>query len=279
MSRHDDAARGPATGLRAAVDDAYSVFGRYHRTKPLNVCRCPSCVTPEEERQLGAYRLTELPSKVLAAYTRSAHEYDPAVDGDTFRHFLPRYFELIAAGDAPDSFGDVYFCLSRLGLTGYRTDWPAPEVEVIDRFFDEIILHGLSDDRISQVPAGACPTLRAHELFVMAATAGADVARSVALLHSAPDPACAMHIAAMAGNVAFESGDYTFKTPLIGAETPMARALGKAITSPGMLHRLEAAFLSTTDQSMQEILARGVDILAIWCGSDDREIKAGTSGN
>lgn len=264
MSAHTKAARIPAPGVRSVVEEAYQVFSGYRRSNPLNVCRCPSCVSPEEERLLGAYRLCDIPASVLAAYTNSAHGYDPALDGDTFRHFLPRYFDLIAEGQHPDSFGDAHYCLRRLHLTGFRDAWPEQEVATVDRFFDAIILDGLSDDGVIRLPSGFSPASRVSDLFIMAATAGGDINRLVGLIPLAPDPACAMQLAAMAENVAYDPDGYTFISPLIPSDSPLARALGSVIATPDTLRRFEAAFLAKSDGAIETILARGIDVLSAW---------------
>lgn len=268
MAGDDDApsppARGPSDGLRAAVEALYDVFGHYRRTRPLNVCRCPVCVTPEAEEALSTTPLRQISGALMGQYTASAHGYDEAADGDTFRHFLPRYCDLIARRDNPDAFGEVHFCLSRLGTAAYRTSWPKSEAEAIDRFFDAILRDVLADRRTERYPASVAPRTHAASYLIMIERAGGDIARALTVLDQAADPAAAMHIAAMAQSVTHDAGGYFFKTALIEADNPLARALGAWIIRPEVLVRLQAAFFAATDADMQAILSLGVETLSVW---------------
>ena len=72
-------------------------------------------------------------AQLLAEYAHSAHQLDDHTVNQ-FRYFLPRYFELVAAGRAPSHYA-AENCLERLGEAAYRSNWPQDEVEVIDAFF------------------------------------------------------------------------------------------------------------------------------------------------
>ena len=268
MAGDDDApspsARVPSAALRAAVEAMYDVFGHYRRARPLNVCRCPVCVAPEAEEALSTTPLRQISGAVMGQYTASAHGYDEVVDGDTFRHFLPRYCDLIARGDAPDTFGEVHFCLSRLGTAAYRTAWPAREAEAVDRFFEAILRDVLADGRTERYPARVAPLTDAASYLIMIARAGGDIARALGVLDQAADPAAAMHIAEMAVDVSSGPEGYFFKTPLIDADSPLARALGAWIARPEVLARLQAAFFAAPDDAMQSVISLGVDTLSVW---------------
>ena len=69
-----------------------------------------------------------------------------------FRYFLPRYFELIALNQPPDWGIDI--CLRRLGYARWRETWPKPEEDIIDRFFDELLVASLQRLELAQWPAG-----------------------------------------------------------------------------------------------------------------------------
>jgi hypothetical protein len=93
--------------LERAVANAQKVFARYSLNGRIIVCNCPVCVAPETERKLIRTPLSQMSSGLLAEYTHSAHGWDDKI-ADDFRYFLPRYLELIAAGDIPSHHGDVW---------------------------------------------------------------------------------------------------------------------------------------------------------------------------
>ena len=125
----------PARALAAAVERAYKVFAPYTLDGSIEVCRCGVCVDPETERQLIATPVREVSRDLLAQYTHSAHPWSDRVSRD-LRHFLPRYFELVAAGEDPCFYG---CCLDRMGSVVYRRDWPAAEAHVIDAYFAALL--------------------------------------------------------------------------------------------------------------------------------------------
>src|SRR5262245_51114724 len=91
--------------LKALVEDAYRIFGEYRIRHSLTVCHCNSCMTVENEQHLLATPLREIPAALLAEYTGSAHDWDDGPVAREFRYFMPRYLELIALNDPPDTMG------------------------------------------------------------------------------------------------------------------------------------------------------------------------------
>jgi hypothetical protein len=69
------------------------------------------------------------------------------------RHFLPRYFELLALDDPPDSCG-IDICLRRLAQADWRAKWPDRECAVIDRFFDAFMRASLERIELVRWPVG-----------------------------------------------------------------------------------------------------------------------------
>ena len=258
----------PGTALRTAIETSYDVFGRYRRRHPLNICRCPVCVDKDTEAKLSQTSLRQVSAPLMGQYTASAHLYDAMLDGETFRHFLPRYFDLIAHGTNPDPFGDAAFCLSRLSLTDFRQSWPAEEIAAIDRFFDAILLHVLADTRIAHWPAGPSPEVNASDYLIMIQQAGGDVGRSIALLDQAADPAAACHFSKMLRDIRYDPEGFYFNTALIRRDNPLAIALGQWLVRPRILDRLDAAFFATSDTDTQSIISGGTDILKILLGPD-----------
>ena len=125
--------------LQAAITDAYREFSSYAIGSTLVVCHCNCCMTEETERELVKTPLRQVQASLLAEYTNSAHAWDDTQVARELRYFLPRYFELIAANDPPDAMG-LDICLRRLGQAQWRQKWRPAEVEIIDRFFDGLIV-------------------------------------------------------------------------------------------------------------------------------------------
>ena len=119
--------------LEKAVANARKVFSRYSLNGRIIVCNCQSCVAPQIERELIRTPLQQVSSALLSEYTHSAHGWDGKI-ADDFRYFLPRYFELIAAGDVPGNTG-LEPCLDRMFDSSYRQEWPKKEADAVDAFF------------------------------------------------------------------------------------------------------------------------------------------------
>ena len=109
--------------LQATVEEAYRLFAPYTIGSTLIVCNCNVCMSKEHERELVRTPLREIPSKLLAEYTNSAHSWDDDQVAREMRYFLPRYLELIALGDPPDNM-DLDICLRRLAYAQWRSKWP-----------------------------------------------------------------------------------------------------------------------------------------------------------
>ena len=128
--------------LASVIVEAWKTFGSRCRLGwPLEVCRCNVCVQPETEALLLNTPIREIPAKLLQAYTESAHASSSYAD-EQFRALLPRYFELMAAGDWPAD--SVEVALRRLVDAGWRQSWRRDEVALIDRFFSGLFAHWLT---------------------------------------------------------------------------------------------------------------------------------------
>src|SRR5262245_11144433 len=172
-------------------------------------------MTTETERALVATPLRAIPSALLAEYTNSAHGYDDGRIVTELRYFLPRYFDLIAAGDPPDHMG-LDICLRRLGDAGYRENWPRPEADAIDRFFDAFMVASLPRLDLVRWPAGWSLAFDMADVLTMAVTAGGDIDRLLRVWTEAPDPAAAIHMASLRGKVLTNGGRAYFHSPYLG---------------------------------------------------------------
>ena len=136
----------PALSSKAAraVEDAYVVFATYSPGAQLATCRCPECMDDETEQRLLTTPPRDIDWELLSEYTWSANgTNDPKYNADELRYFLPRYFELIAAGEHP-CFGNPEPALRQLGRIAFRTSWPTNEIKAIDDFFSALLAHNLS---------------------------------------------------------------------------------------------------------------------------------------
>jgi hypothetical protein len=167
--------------LRAAVAQAYGAFGHHPApTFPLDMCTV-CCATPEIEQELREWPLSQLTAHHL-------HEYNTAAKSATRSvaetgHFLPRMFELLAAGEAIHH--SIEVALRRLGDCPSDA-WSAQERVAIDRFalayFDEV-LHGSLAHRWDDDP---------FSVLLMFEIAGVELAPLLAAWHDSDHPAAAI---------------------------------------------------------------------------------------
>jgi hypothetical protein len=93
-----------ARELVAAVENAYQVFSRYRLERPIDLC--DQCY-PELAAVFAKRPLREVDAHLLSQYVdaRACHGYAERMDND-MRYLLPRWLELIAAGEVIGRFGD-----------------------------------------------------------------------------------------------------------------------------------------------------------------------------
>lgn len=246
--------------LASAVAEAYRVFAPYRIGADLEVCHCPSCMTEDVERELMATPLREIPAELLAEYTNSAHGFTPGRVANELRHFLPRYFELIAEHKPPCHMG-LDICLRRLGLAGYRTHWPAEEVEVIDAFFDAFLVSCLPPLALVQWPAGWALEFSIIDAVTMAVTAGCDVPRLLAAWDRGADPAAAIHMAALSGSLLTDARAPYLHSPYLEDHREAAAVVGEWLCRPAISDRIEAVFFTVGEPRLQKLLSDGLTTL------------------
>lgn len=241
--------------LKAIVEQAYQVFGRYRLGDTLTVCHCNCCMTLEAERLLIKTPLRSISSDLLAEYTNSAHDWDDGPVAREMRYFLPRYFELMAGGNPPDNMG-LDICLRRIGRAGWRAKWPAEEENLIDRFFDALLVASLSRLDLVEWPVGWLLDFDMTDVLTMVVTAGGNLDRVLAVWDVAQDPPAAIHMAALRRRV-IETRDRTYlhSAYLEGDFDTEADALGAFLMRPEVDTRLEAAFFTISDPRLQKILS------------------------
>ena len=241
--------------LKSIVEEAYRVFSDYRVRHSLTVCHCNCCMTEETEQELLKTPLREIGASLLAEYTNSAHDWNDGPVAREMRYFLPRYFELIAENDPPDTMG-LDICLRRLAKAGWRAKWPAAEEQIIDRFFEALMAAGLLRLDLAHWPAGWKLDFDIADVLTMVVTADGDLGRVLAAWDAAADPPAAIHMAALREGV-LESGGRTYlhSAYLEKDYDAEADAIAAFLMRPEVDRRLEAAFFQVEDPRLQRILS------------------------
>jgi hypothetical protein len=245
--------------LRDLVEDAYDIFGGYRVRRSLSVCHCNSCMSEENERLLLETPLREIPADLLAEYTASAHNWDDGPVAREMRYFLPRYLELIAEDDPPDTCG-LDICLRRLGYSGWRAKWPERECALIDRFFDELMLQSLERTDLVEWPVGWRLAFDISDVLTLVVTAHGDLPRVLATWDGAPDPFAALHMAALREKVIRESHRTYFHSPYLEDRPQAADRIGAFLARPELTQRIETAFFQLDDPRLQKLVSDAIHL-------------------
>ncbi len=243
--------------LRAVVDDAYDVFGEYRIRHSLSVCHCNSCMSVEHERELLKTRLREIPANLLAEYTGSAHSWDDGPVAREMRHFVPRYLELIALDDPPDT-GGIDICLRRLAQADWRAKWPDRECQIIDRFFDELMLASLERLELVRWPVGWRLKFDLSDVLTLVVTAHGDLDRVLKVWDNADDPAAAIHMAVLRSDVIYQTSRTYFHSAYLENYRDAADKIGAFLARPKITPRIETAFFKVEDPRLQQLLSDAI---------------------
>ncbi len=240
--------------LAAIVEDAYRVFERYTCRGTLVVCHCSCCMTEEVEAELVRTPLRQIPSDLLAEYTNSAHGWDDDMILADMRYFLPRYLDLMAADDVPSQLG-LAQCLNQLGHAHWREKWPADEVDILDRFFDALIVQYIDDLTLIEWPVGWRLLNDVRDVLCLTVLAGGDLNRVLKALDAAPDPQAAIHMAAARERIERVGGRPRLDSAYLEDHLPEADAIGEFLDRPEVDERLERAFSKIEDARLQKIVS------------------------
>jgi len=251
------ALRQPGPELTELVERAYRVFDDYRSSGNLTVCHCGVCMTIEAERELLRTPLRQISSGLLAEYTNSAHGWDDDAIAREMRHFLPRYLELIAHGDAPCSIG-LATCLRRLADARWRETWPQIEVDVLDRYFDALLAFNTTRLELVHWPIGWRLEFDLAENLTLVATAGGDIERALRAWDSAEDPAATIHMAAMRQDLVTKDGQPCLHSFFLERHPATSLAIGAFLARPLVSSRIERAFFAVEDERLQRILSDGL---------------------
>ena len=245
------------TELRCLVEEAYEKFATYRVNRSLTVCHCSCCMTEADEHLLIKTPLREIPSTLLAEYTNSAHSWDDGPVAREMRYFLPRYFELLADNDPPDTCS-MDICLRRLRYADWRAKWPERECAIIDRFFDELLLQGLERTDLVQWPVGWRLAFDIADILTLVVTAHGDLHRVLATWETAADPGASVHLAAVLDRLHHEAGRTYFHSAYLDEYPEEADAIAAFLARPSVVPRVEAAFFELTDPRLQKLVSDAV---------------------
>jgi hypothetical protein len=263
--RHDlDRDMDGSIDLTDAIENAYRVFSGYRLGGALEVCRCPACISDETAQQLERTPLRQIPAALLAKYTHSGHVFDAAI-ARQYRYFLPRCFELIAAGDPPSH--SMESCLSRLSYANYSTDWPEDEAGAIDRVFVALLRDVLA--RPVEFGDGQMPTAerdRAEQLLCMAAKAGAEIGTMLAVWDATASRDADIRMANMIASVSRHkkwperlANPFWYGAPHVERQ---AAILVQWIARSETRARLEVRCLAEADHELAGLLSAAEEIVA-----------------
>lgn len=241
--------------LAGVIETAYEVFAPYTLGSALVVCHCNVCMTRETERELVHTPLREIPSRLLAEYTNSAHPWDDGQVAREMRYFLPRYLDLIGRNDPPDTMG-MEICLRRLKEARWTTHWPAAEAYLVAAFFDALVRGAM--ERLDVIPWDTTPEPKAdmEDVMTMIVRAGGDLARALAVWDTGPDLGSAVHMARMHGSLDFTHGRDILRNAQLDDAPEAAASLAAFLLRPCVHARIEAAFFKTDDPHLQTILSK-----------------------
>ena len=249
--------------LESVVENAYREFADYRLIGPLTVCRCPVCVDAQAERELRSVPLREMPARLLAEYTHSAHGCDDQA-ADELRYFLPRYFELIAQGDPPSNLG-IETCLGRLHDGELAHALAGRGGRVVDAFLAALLRARLAvPPQIDPTGFPVFESDQVEEVLCMAAHAGGDLAALLALCDADAGRAATLHIANIVGKADWRKArlENTFWHGSLRPDIEIAmRDVLAWLLTPEMRERLEDACLAEQDQAAAALLSHAESLV------------------
>lgn len=224
--------------LESAVERAYRVFDHYRLSGTIIHCDCPVCMTEETARKLSVLPLKEIDAPTLAEYTNSAHGKGPGQIEYEFKHFLPRYFDLIAQCQPPSHL-DLDLCLDR--LHGYRDRWPEDEIDAVDGFFNAFVEASLHQTKLVKWPVGFRLEFDMGQVLTMIVTAGGDLDGALEVFDQGPDPETAIHMASMRLDVGLRDQDYVYENSFLKDYGARSRQIGDWLLRDVVSERIVAS--------------------------------------
>jgi len=120
------------------IADSYRIFATYKIDGSLDICtHC--CMPKENERLLARLPVKEIPRDLLSEYNDGAWSMN--TEAPEFKHFLPRYFDLIRQMDFPSHSAEI--ALYRLKPFD-KSEWTTEELDNINAFAKAFFAHCLT---------------------------------------------------------------------------------------------------------------------------------------
>jgi hypothetical protein len=123
--------------LAAIIERSYVLFSKYNAIRPLDICT-DCCMTPEAENTLASLPVRQIPRDLLAEYNDGAKPEKTRIE--EVKHFLPRYFDLVAQFQFPTHSVELSF--SRLTPFN-KSEWTEQELDLLKQFSKEFFKHCL----------------------------------------------------------------------------------------------------------------------------------------
>ena len=244
--------------LREIVEEGYERFRAYRPGSRLTVCMCNVCMEEQCEAALRTLPLRDITPVLLFEYNNSCHDRRVPQAMDEYRYFLPRYLDLIAAGEADALHPDYWpSALCRLSETKWRREWSVDEVDFVDRFFSQLMMDVVADQELVLYRP---PPMEAGEerwrlrkdiedVFVLVESAGGDRARAFDTVYAAQEPASSLHLA-----------NYCVEHMKLPPRNDPLFVRGDVAA------KLEAAFFGEDEPRRQKLLSDGLEVLRSYLG-------------
>ena len=219
---------------------------------------CNVCMDVKCEASLRTLPLREITPVLLFEYNNSCHDRRARQAMDEYRYFLPRYLELIAAGEGEDLHPDYWPSgLCRLGEIKWRRCWGADEIDYVDRFFSKLMLETVADDELVHYGPSTFEMgeerwrLRSdiEDVFVLVDSAGGDREGAFEAVFAAQEPASSLHLA----NYCVE-------------HMQLPRRNDPLFVRGDVAAKLEAAFFNQEEPRRQKLLSDGLEVLRSYLG-------------
>lgn len=245
----------PGDRLKTAIADAYQRFSAYSLDEPLVYCSCPACMQPDTAIALQTTPLRQIHAGLLSEYTNSAHAYDTELVEPQLKYFLPRYFDLIAAGDPPCYLG-LETCLTR--LDGYRDTWPQIEIKTIDEFFNAYLAASIANIRLIKWHHGLRLEFEIGDLLSMIILAGGSIDEALQTFECSPDPAAALHMASLRAEISWANGVPYYSNAHLQEKKQAAIRIGTWIRQDQITRRIVDAVDLIDDNDYDDVIEMGL---------------------
>jgi hypothetical protein len=221
--------------LQAAVEHLYTAFARHPRAERIGYCG--HCVSDEEALVLQRTPLRRLTAADLRRFTfKLLSTWGDEAD---LRHFLPRILELFATGEQPD---DHLLTKTLSNVRYHGSAWGAAELAAVEAYLTALMRQILTD-RGSALSVDA--VLRG------AAENGHTVEPYLTVWAREPGETATMHLAWF-----IEAFGWTFSR-----DDRYHHEVRDWLRTGVPAHRLEAAFLATTDPEAADRFGQALEQL------------------